>query len=616
MPGALYKITFSGKLLYGFKPDEVRANLVRLGNYSEQTLDKLFSGREIVIKKDLPLDTAQRYKEALGKAGARCDIKPVATVPIEQLDVSSILPQETKTFPCPKCGAKEQSGESCAQCGILFARYEQVQQRRAEQSEPAAQIAQAEQGYFARHQEQAFILKAFAVIVAIICLQKFFSSLIGLVVLLFPVLFLFYVKMQAATSGESTSAILKQHITFMPVMYSEGERKKEGIAWLTYSLILLNILVFYCFEPPANATFIVNNLLFLPHQPNAWNIPLGLFTSMFLHASNAHLWGNMLFLWAVGTVVEKRIGWKRHLSFYLLAGVCANLLALAVYQLFLHQTLHILGASGAIAGVMGVYAVRCYFKSMVFPLPILGIFSLILPISLKVRLNSLVIIGLFFLANLSGGIGQLGGSTSHIGHWAHIGGMLCGIGLATLFKLSKQAIEERHLEIGSAVVHNQKLGVNTATGEESLRLLLQQNPQNADALLLLAKLKTKFSVGEEGAVLYPQAISQLLKQSRLPEATDAFLAFHKLYRTGIEANELYRLAAYFSQQQDLDNASRCLELLCNNGDTPARVLEKSLFQYGRTLDKMGFIEVARDYYQRLLERFPDSPFCEKLRAQL
>jgi len=616
MTESLYKITFSGNLLYGFKADEVRANLARLGKYDEKTLDKLFSGREIILKKNLPLETAERYKAALDKTGARCEIKPVVTIPIEQLDVSTILPKQAETFPCPKCGAAEQTGESCDKCGILFAKYEQALQRRAEQPEPDPATLATESSYFARHQEQLFILKAFAVIIAIICLQKFLSGLIGIFILLFPVLFLFYVKMQAATSGESTSAILKQHITFMPIMYAEGERKKEGVAWVTYGLILLNILIFYLFETPANADFIVNNLLFIPHQPNAWNVPAGLFTSLFLHASNGHLWGNMLFLWAVGTVVEKRIGWLKHLIFYLLAGISANLLALAVYQLFLHETLHILGASGAIAGVMGVYAVRCYFKSMVFPLPILGIFSLILPISLKVRLNSLVIIGLFFLADLSGGIGQLSGQASHIGHWAHIGGMLCGIGLATLFKLSNQAIEERHLEIGSTMVHHQKLGMNTATGEESLRFLLQQNPQNADALLLLAKLKTKFSASEEGAELFPQAITQLLKQNRLPEAADAFQDFHKLYRTGIEANQLYRLASYYHQKQELENASRCLELLCNNHQTPPQVLEKSLFQYARTLDRMGFADVAKEYYRRIIERFPESPFCEKVKGQL
>jgi hypothetical protein len=138
---------------------------------------------------------------------------------------------------------------------------------------------------------------------------------------------------------------------------------------------------------------------------------------------------------------------------------------------------HILGASGSIAGIMRVFAVRCYFKSMVFPLPILGIFSLIFPISFKVRLNSLVIIGLFFFMDLSGGIGQITGqNVSNVGHWAHIGGTLAGIGLAFFLKLGEGAIEERHLRS----VQGCRLQCRLRAGEHSLRIALERNPENAE----------------------------------------------------------------------------------------------------------------------------------------
>lgn len=146
------------------------------------------------------------------------------------------------------------------------------------------------------------------------------------------------------------------------------------------------------------------------------------FSSMFLHASNGHLWGNMMFLWAIGSVVERRIGPKRFSILYLVTGLFGSI-AYVLVEFFANGTAgHALGASGAISGIMGIFAVRCYFKSMVFPLPILGIFSLIFPVSLKVRLNLLVIIGLFFLADLSGGIEQAAGTSSSMtGHWAHLG---------------------------------------------------------------------------------------------------------------------------------------------------------------------------------------------------
>ena len=74
---------------------------------------------------------------------------------------------------------------------------------------------------------------------------------------------------------------------------------------------------------------------------------------MFLHADGGHLWGNMLFLWAVGTVGEKRIGGRRFLTFYFLAGIAAALLSALVDFAFFQRATHGLGASGAIAGAMG-----------------------------------------------------------------------------------------------------------------------------------------------------------------------------------------------------------------------------------------------------------------------
>jgi membrane associated rhomboid family serine protease len=157
----------------------------------------------------------------------------------------------------------------------------------------------------------------------------------------------------------------------------------------------------------------------------------------------------MTFLWVVGSAVERRVGWKKFLWLYLLTGLIGGLVFILVEFIFHGQAGHALGASGAIAGIMGIFAVRCYFKSMIFPVPILGIFSLILPISLKIRLNSLVIMALFFLSDLSGGIEQITGeSGSMIGHWCHLGGMISGMLIAGYLKLGEDAVEERHLEIG------------------------------------------------------------------------------------------------------------------------------------------------------------------------
>ncbi len=141
--------------------------------------------------------------------------------------------------------------------------------------------------YFERHEEQAFFAKAFFTILAIILLREFLRGLIILIVIFFPIFFLLYVRFQASTCGRSTLDILKEHITFMPFMYADGERKKEYIPLVTYSLILANIIIFYVFElnPFVEPEFIMNNLVFIPYKPDFLIVPVSAFTSLFLHAN-------------------------------------------------------------------------------------------------------------------------------------------------------------------------------------------------------------------------------------------------------------------------------------------------------------------------------------------
>lgn len=646
--GDLYRVVFSGEIFLEFSIEEVRDNLKRLCRYEDQTLDRLFSGKPVVIKDRVPLATARQYKEALDRTGALCDIvavpqppQPVVAVPIPRGASNSTVPappkmtgsppspttppsQDSAPVLCPKCGHRQPNGEVCGACGVVFARFLKMQERqesiargevppdRPRKPDPTTMMEDI-RSYFAHHQEQAFIIKAFLTITAILLIGEFLSGFVVLFIILFPVLFLIYVRLEAASTGQSGTEILAQHITLMPVMYTDEERKREGTTWVTYGLILVNVLIFYGYELHVDPKTIMDHLVFIPVEPNLLNVPFSLFSSMFLHAGGGHLWGNMLFLWAVGTVVEKRIGWGKFLACYLAAGVMASLLLALITYVFFHEAVHSLGASGAIAGVMGIFAVRCYFKSMVFPLPILGIFSLILPISLKVRLNSLVIIGLFFFADLSGGIGQITGENqSNVGHWAHIGGMLCGIILAMLSKLGEDAIEERHVEIG-----RQNIGKkgDLFAAEESLRLALQKNPDNADTMLLLAQLLSKFKSTEEGEQLYRKALSKL-SQTRPKEAMEAFRDYYKRYHKGLDYQALLRLAGHYQQQNDPEWAGRCLEFLLEDPATPLVVRERAMFHCARNKEATGNVDAAEFYYRMFLETFPQSPMAGKARAWL
>lgn len=141
--------------------------------------------------------------------------------------------------------------------------------------------------------------------------------------------------------------------------------------------------------------------------------PLTLLTSMFQHGGWMHLAGNMWFLHLFGDNVEDRLGHLRYLLFYLGAGLCAAGLQVALDP---GSTIPIVGASGAIAGVLGAY-LAWYPRARIDTLVFLGIFIR------RMDLPALWFLGFWFLGQLLGILGPAGG----VAYGAHIGGFLAGL---------------------------------------------------------------------------------------------------------------------------------------------------------------------------------------------
>ena len=151
-------------------------------------------------------------------------------------------------------------------------------------------------------------------------------------------------------------------------------------------------------------------------------------SSMFLHDGWMHFLGNMLYLWIFGDNVEDRMGHARFTLFYVFCGAVA-----AVTQIFVHpfSTIPMIGASGAIAGVMGAYFVL-YPHSRILTAVFLVIFMDI------IEIPALFFLGVWFLMQLFSGVGSLGATTATGGtaFWAHVGGFVVGVGggLVTRFR--------------------------------------------------------------------------------------------------------------------------------------------------------------------------------------
>ena len=152
-------------------------------------------------------------------------------------------------------------------------------------------------------------------------------------------------------------------------------------------------------------------------------------TSMFLHGGWLHLIGNMLYLWIFGNNIEDAMGHWRFVLFYLLCGAAA---ALAQVLQDPASATPMIGASGAIAGVLGAYLLL-YPRARVLVLVFLGFFVTTL------RLPALLVLGFWFVLQFLNAVvaGEAGGG---VAWWAHIGGFVAGLGLILLFRDRRVAL--------------------------------------------------------------------------------------------------------------------------------------------------------------------------------
>jgi membrane associated rhomboid family serine protease len=157
------------------------------------------------------------------------------------------------------------------------------------------------------------------------------------------------------------------------------------------------------------------------------------FTHLFLHGSWLHLLGNMWFLWLFGNNIEDSMGRLRFIVFYLLCGLAA---AAAQVVTSPDSAFPMIGASGAIGGVMGAYLVL-YPKVRVFTLVPLGFFIT------SMALPAWVMLGYWFVIQFFSGLVSIGGDMGGVAFWAHVGGFAAGIALVKLFARSDYIAERQ-----------------------------------------------------------------------------------------------------------------------------------------------------------------------------
>ena len=202
----------------------------------------------------------------------------------------------------------------------------------------------------------------------------------------------------------------------------DDDTSRRTVPLVTYVLIALNVLFFFVEQSGGNA--FIRKWAFVPSRflANPFGDVPTLFTAMFMHAGWVHLGGNMLYLWIFGDNVEDRFGHIKFTIFYLLCGLAATFAQLAFS---LGSNVPNLGASGAIAGVLGAYI-------LLFPQGRVRV----LQGQQVIQVPALIVIGIWIVLQFFSGIGSIANTaqTGGVAYMAHIGGFLAGFLLTFLFR--------------------------------------------------------------------------------------------------------------------------------------------------------------------------------------
>jgi membrane associated rhomboid family serine protease len=230
---------------------------------------------------------------------------------------------------------------------------------------------------------------------------------------------------------------------------SDENERGQGPAWVSLAFIAINVAVFFLLQGAGASTEgerftyaysavpyeITNNVdltepepvtvdgqtFEIPHQPGPDPIWLTLLTSMFMHGGLLHLGGNMLFLWIFGDNVEHRVGHIPFLAFYIVAGVIA---AFAQILVDTESIIPVLGASGAISGVLGAYLVM-------FPTNRV----LVILIRFPIWVPAIVAIGMWAAFQFVSAFVLADQAVGGVAYMAHIGGFVAGVVAGIVFRI-------------------------------------------------------------------------------------------------------------------------------------------------------------------------------------
>lgn len=387
-------------------------------------------------------------------------------------------------------------------------------------------------------------------------------------------------------------------LTLLPI---RTDRTLRAVPYVTYSLCFLNLFVFL-HELGLSAADRYQ-------YTSQWGFSLAhpslvtLFTHAFLHADIFHIAGNLLLLWLVGTVLETGIGSILFLLLYFASLVSSLLLYGSITQAVSPgaSEIHLVGASGAIAGVTGFAAFRYYRMRTL---------TVVLFLIVPVYWNWFPLwwYAVYFAAiETFLGIQQvIGGEGDYVAHWAHIGGLGLGVLTAVLMKMFKEGKREFVLEDVAKATTGARLEDRSL---QELEQLLRERPDDPELLEAVAALWVVNGNLAQSREIYLRAIPLFIAAGQPDRAAIDYLnVLHAFPDEVLEPRTQMKLASTLEGQGHFTEAVQAFTLVVKHApqhDDAQTALLRAAQIYQRHL---GDMTTAGQYLQALLQRYPTSPF--------
>jgi membrane associated rhomboid family serine protease len=375
--------------------------------------------------------------------------------------------------------------------------------------------------------------------------------------------------------------------------------ERQNLPRATLILIGINTLVFIVelLLPDDALMMLVQNLGFGPASRN----PVVPLTSMFLHGDIFHIAFNMLFLWVFGSPVEERVGSRNFLIYYFGAGIAAGFLNL-IMEIIARpdSTIPMIGASGAISGIMALFLYRCFYSKMK-----LVVHIFLLPQQFNIPVIPLILF--WFLKDVFFGIITMT-HQSGVAHWAHVGGFIFGIVVGRIKRYGQDGQVEWMRE---KILKKLENGGGWKSAEKDLLKLLKVAPDDPEVQHDLARLYANNKNPKLSERHYRLAVQRYFLSDPV---SAAYAVLEHLETDSGPMDIQYNLKASHAlvEAQEFEDAHKVLRSVLKCDDTKGLLLERSLVLFIKLSQHLDKEDDANEGLKVLTAKFPDSKYMDDI----